>query len=429
MPIDKPLFFFVLGPSGAGKSEVFTRQADIDSFNKDLVLQRLSGGASRSYSREVRWLADAEERQFWDKHLSERISFAAERTFRHSSDLESLVKPREAGFQIAVNYISAGNAETHIKRAQNRVNAGGHYVSPEEIRDIHTQSLRNLTQLFEATAEGRIDVLTIYDNERSAKRVLAVEDNEISFLHSRPPAWLTTALENTPFNVPALSQAKANGDSLSALDIHGERRRAALAVQLVAPPALLRNSFASKIGEEQVKRDLESVRERIVHGAEIAAVAAELAARRYNNIPGSAAYTKALTAAVNKQIGPTPPFRAGIEQGSSVQFRQGSFQEREITYSADRRQLAEQAQLLLRSSQGNIQDMPINELPVHDGSTARGWALAESEKHVAIATSPNHFVLVQRSKLTNEVIVGERVRVEMKNDRAVVRAIDRSRGR
>jgi hypothetical protein len=100
MQRDKPELFLVLGPSGAGKSRLFTNTADIGSFNKDLVLQRLSGGATRSFSREVRWLADADERAFWDKHLAERISFTAERTFRHSSDLELLQKPWQAGFHI-----------------------------------------------------------------------------------------------------------------------------------------------------------------------------------------------------------------------------------------------------------------------------------------------------------------------------------------
>jgi hypothetical protein len=47
----------------------------------------------------------------------------------------------------------------------------------------------------------------------------------------------------------------------------------------------------------------------------------------------------------------------------------------------------------------------------------------------AIATSPNQFVVLHRSVLSNDVELGQQVQLEMKEDRAVVKNLERSRGR
>jgi hypothetical protein len=95
----------------------------------------------------------------------------------------------------------------------------------------------------------------------------------------------------------------------------------------------------------------------------------------------------------------------------------------------DRKQLSAEAHLLLRSTGGNIRDLPINESKLSPGGIASGWTLAKSQQHVAIATSSNHFLVLHRSSLSRDVNLGQRVQIEMKKDRAVVRTIERSRGR
>jgi hypothetical protein len=73
--------------------------------------------------------------------------------------------------------------------------------------------------------------------------------------------------------------------------------------------------------------------------------------------------------------------------------------------------------------------MPIRERILQSGGFAAGWALAKSHQHVAIATSPNQFLVLHRSLLSKDVELGQKVQLEMRKDRAVVRTVERSRGR
>lgn len=95
----------------------------------------------------------------------------------------------------------------------------------------------------------------------------------------------------------------------------------------------------------------------------------------------------------------------------------------------DRKQLADEAHLLLRSTTGNIREMPVSERTLQSGGFAAGWALAKSRQHVAIATSPNQFLVLHRSVLSKDVELGQQVQLEMKKDRAVVQNLERSRER
>jgi cell filamentation protein len=117
-----------------------------------------------------------------------------------------------------------------------------------------------------------------------------------------------------------------------------------------------------------------------------------------------------LIAVIRSSIEPPKIFRAPTEPGRGT--------------ARDRKELADEAHLLLRSTRGNIRDMPINEKTLESGGLAAGWALAKSQQHVAIATSPNQFLVLHRSVLSKDVELGERVQLEMRKDRAVVKNLD-----
>jgi cell filamentation protein len=129
-----------------------------------------------------------------------------------------------------------------------------------------------------------------------------------------------------------------------------------------------------------------------------------------------------LIAVIRSSIEPPKVFRAPTEPGRGT--------------ARDRKELADEAHSLLRSTRGNIHDMPIDEKILESGGFAAGWALAKSQQHVAIATSPNQFLVLHRSVLSKDVELGQQVQLEMKKDRAVVKNLDgksqeryRSRGR
>lgn len=122
-----------------------------------------------------------------------------------------------------------------------------------------------------------------------------------------------------------------------------------------------------------------------------------------------------LIAVIRSSIEPPRVFRAPSEPGRGT--------------ARDRKDLADEAQLLLRSSRGNIRDMPISERTLQSGGFAAGWALAKSQQHIAIATSPNQFLVLHRSVLSKDIELGQQVQLEMKRERAVVKTLERGLGR
>ena len=122
-----------------------------------------------------------------------------------------------------------------------------------------------------------------------------------------------------------------------------------------------------------------------------------------------------LIAVIRSSVEPPKVFRAPTEPGRGT--------------SRDRKHLVDEAHLLLRPTRGNIRDKPIFERTLQSGGFVAGWALAKSQQHVAIATSSNQFLVLHRSVLSKDVELGQQVQLEMKKGRAVVKNLERSRGR
>ena len=122
-----------------------------------------------------------------------------------------------------------------------------------------------------------------------------------------------------------------------------------------------------------------------------------------------------LTAVIRASIEPPKVFAKRTEPGQGT--------------AHDRKKIADEAHLLLRSTSGHIRDVPIHEGTLSLGGRASGWALAKSQQHVAIVTSANQFLVLHRSLMSKDVELGQKVQLEMKKDRAVVRTVERGRGR
>lgn len=304
MPKDKPELLLVVGPSGAGKSSAFPLWPGVDRFIVDEHLFKLNGDSYQNIRLQQRIEIHKQLEAFKDEHFKQGRSFQTENTLRHASSLDVLTKAKEAGFSSKVSFIAAGDAETHVKRAQIRATSGLHYVSEPEVRNIHEASMQNLPRLFEAAAEGKIAVLTLHDNNgKQPVLVASIENGYPSFVAEQVPAWMTKALKETQFNVSALRKAIARETDLAELDKAGEARRAAEAKELKVSKFVSAGDFGKRIGAEHIQADMDRARDRLIRGGEPSTLAKEIAGK-WNDYPGARVYARDLVASVERQIGP-----------------------------------------------------------------------------------------------------------------------------
>ncbi len=318
--MDKPKFFLVLGPSGAGKSSIFDGRLGVDALNRDKLLQRLSGHNDLARAgREAKLLARHEESEFIREHLEQGKSFATERTFTYATELKRLDEAKAKGFEVHTIFIAAGDADTHVQRAEARVAAKGHQVKEAEVRDIHEQSMRNFPLLFAAAAEGKTDTLTVYENSDKPKQILALQQGAGTSLNIRPPAWFREALENTSFHTGALRQITRTGESVATLDVNGPNRRRALAAELDPVDVVTANRFAQGLNQRAVMDDMQTVRERLLQGRSAQEIKNEIT-QDHGKAPGASGYAKELLAVVAEQTGWSPAPSSKESQSARTEY-------------------------------------------------------------------------------------------------------------
>ena len=172
----------VIGPNGAGKSTFVA-----------LTLAPLLRGSVFVNADEIartRWPDDAAAHSYDAARVAAATraaliargrSFIAETVFSHPSKLELVDSAHGAGYVVALHVLLIPE-ELAVQRVAYRVRAGGHQVPEIKVRERY-QRLWALA----ATAIGRCDLATVYDNsQRSGPRIVA------QFSGGQPtatPAW------------------------------------------------------------------------------------------------------------------------------------------------------------------------------------------------------------------------------------------------
>jgi predicted ABC-type ATPase len=196
------------GPQGSGKSTFFPlADSGFDFFNIDDHRRALNEGSSRAIPDSIRRQATADYQAFIGRHIRERSSFSIEVTLAKEITFRQAKRARRAGFRVQLTYVAAELADC-IARVANRVEAGGHGVSADVIRQTHAASMKNL-----ARALSEFDIVEVYDNSphvgpddiRDSSRpllVLRMVMGKATFSAPRSPAWLRSALSGTLFALP-----------------------------------------------------------------------------------------------------------------------------------------------------------------------------------------------------------------------------------
>jgi predicted ABC-type ATPase len=159
----------VVGPNGAGKSTFV-----------ELTLAPLLPGSVFVNADEIakqRWPADPASHAYDAAKvaaetratlIAREVSFIAETVFSHPSKLELVASAKAAGYTVVLHVLMIPE-DLAVERVVHRVQAGGHAVPPDKIRQRH----RRLWSLV-ADAVPRCDSVVVYDGSgRRGPRIVA----------------------------------------------------------------------------------------------------------------------------------------------------------------------------------------------------------------------------------------------------------------
>ncbi len=98
----------------------------------------------------------------WDA-LAESLDFAFETTLGGTTITRLLEKALASKIEVRIWYVGLEGVERHIARVRARVEAGGHDIPDEKIRERYIRSRLNLIRLMPKLTE-----LRVYDNSEEA---------------------------------------------------------------------------------------------------------------------------------------------------------------------------------------------------------------------------------------------------------------------
>ena len=180
-----PVLHLLVGPNGAGKSTLYEAvigpATHLEFVNADLIAAARWPDDPSDRSYEAATLAAAHRREL----IGHRQSFVAETVFSHRSRLDLLRDAVAAGYLTALHAVMVPE-ELAVARVKNRVEAGGHPVPEDKVRN-RFQRLWPLV----AEAIGMVDTAFVYDNSRANRpfRVVARFVDGVLVHAPRWPPW------------------------------------------------------------------------------------------------------------------------------------------------------------------------------------------------------------------------------------------------
>lgn len=196
-----PVFLLVAGPNGAGKTTYVKKRLaslGLTCINPDDVATRMFGPGPHSEDQSK--TATIAATQLVLGSLSRKQSVGLESVFSDTKGhkLGLLDDAKAAGFRIVIVFIGLNSPQLSIARVMQRVEAGGHDVPDDRIRERFPRSYANLR-----SALAKVDLVLLVDNsglpEADAPPSAALRHNEFALVRdgrlvslSGPvPAWFT----------------------------------------------------------------------------------------------------------------------------------------------------------------------------------------------------------------------------------------------
>lgn len=177
------LAIFYCGTNGAGKTT-------LRGFNKDTVQIVIdSDHIAMEINPKNPRLADIEAGrkavELFKFALKNQISFSMESTLSGKSVLNRMKQAKEQGFFVRLNYVGVNRVSINLDRVKARVQAGGHFIDEQTIRQRFEMSRKNLI-----TALSFCDEVLIYDNSAEIPEVVFhIENGKITQIEEKLVEW------------------------------------------------------------------------------------------------------------------------------------------------------------------------------------------------------------------------------------------------
>ncbi len=171
------------GVNGAGKSTLFNMSRTKDSMprvNSDEILKEI--GDWRNKEDVLRAGKIAVKRI--EEYFSSNISFNQETTLCGQAVFRNIRRAKEQGYIVEMHYVGVDSKEIAMDRITKRVLQGGHGIPDEVVERRYAESLQNLKK-----AISMCDLVSVYDNTDTIRRVAIFKNGELRVLSRRVPEW------------------------------------------------------------------------------------------------------------------------------------------------------------------------------------------------------------------------------------------------
>jgi predicted ABC-type ATPase len=187
---DIPTIYVIAGPNGVGK----TTSAD-DYFPKELNLVNADEIAKQlrqqyPYLSNVQELANEQAMQKVNIFLAKKESFGFETNLADNETWKFLESVQFLGYHVVINFFCIDSVEICIKRIDNRVMQGGHFVRSDIVRGRYDAGLKLLFHYYTVP-----DQLLLTDaTKRKPTTFLILKKGEIIVKKDNPPNWIQSFL-------------------------------------------------------------------------------------------------------------------------------------------------------------------------------------------------------------------------------------------
>ena len=186
----------IYGPNGAGKSTFYENFLKTDPFfkevdfiNLDVEAAKLSGGNQSPDA--VMFEAGRNIKNRIEEKLENRETFIYETTSAGRTHFKVIEKARSLGYKIASVFVGLSSAKLSLLRVKERVNNGGHDVSPEVIERRFPNVMKNFPEMLRLS-----DIAVAYDNSgKNPYQLIFMMDRRKLFVFHSYPKWLDSALK------------------------------------------------------------------------------------------------------------------------------------------------------------------------------------------------------------------------------------------
>jgi predicted ABC-type ATPase len=160
------------GPNGSGKStitEPFLRNGfDGEYINADDIARSLEPQIPDYLTRNLQAAQVADRRR--QDALRAGRPFAFETVMSTPEKVAIMTQAKAAGYQVGLIFVTTDDPETNVQRVLNRVELGGHPVSPDKIRSRYHGAMALLPAAVEHS-----DLASIFDNSYDQELMVAAK--------------------------------------------------------------------------------------------------------------------------------------------------------------------------------------------------------------------------------------------------------------